>query len=190
MPTATLVSNLAVRRVIVFLALVTLVCVPAFTADHDFNGLVRNIEKQYGVHHTHIPMLGLVMFFAKPKGVHTLKIATFEDFHAQREVFGPEVQRMIEEHFGSAWKPMVRTWSRDGESAFVYVNTGSEKVEMLIVSLDTSDATVVELKVDPSAMDEWLDEPDKMVHESVGHHSEVADKKDTEVKSNPSAQTK
>ena len=166
------VTSRAFCRVAVFPLLVSLICAPAFAGDHNFNGLVHNIERQYGVHHTHIPMLGMVLFFAKPHGVHTLKIATFEDFHPQREVFGPEVQHMIEENFGAEWHPMVRTWSRNGESAFVYVNTASAKVEMLVVSLDTDDATVVELKVDPEAMDEWMNQPEKMIHDTTGHHDE------------------
>ena len=182
-------TSSAVSRVAVFLLLVVVTCGLATTqacaADHNFNGLVHGIEKQYGVHHTHIPMLGMVLFFAKPHGVHTLKIATFEDFHPQREVFGPEVQRMIEQNFGGEWKPLVRTWSRKGESAFVYVNTtvntASPKVEMLVVALDTDEATVVELKVDESAMDEWMDEPGKMVRGTTGHHDEEAKKQDGDV---------
>jgi hypothetical protein len=104
--------------------------------------------------------------------VYTVKIATFERFHPKREVFGPDVQRMITQHFGPEWSPFVRTWSRDGEATFIYANAASPQAELLIVSLNPGDASVVQVKVDPNKIDEWLDEPKHMAGDVMGRHDE------------------
>ncbi len=182
-------SPATIARVASFLVIAALlvasVTTSAFANHHDFNGLMHDIEKQYGVHHTRIPMLGMVMFFAKPKGVHTLKLATFEDFHPKHEVFGPDVQHMISEHFGPEWKPFVRTWSRDGEASFVYANSTSDKVELLVVALDKDDATVVQLNVDPDQMDEWLDKLEHITGNVVPN--DEGSKKASEASHHPAA---
>ena len=156
----------------------TLSTLPATAAPHkggDFNKLVHSIEHQYGVHHTHIPLLGMVMFFARPAGVHQLKLAVFDDFRPNGEIAGPEIQRMVEESFSSEWRPFVQTWSRNGETTLIYADTRGKDMSLLIVALDKSDATVVQLRVDENAVDRWLDEPDKMVHQTTGHHSAEAE---------------
>ena len=60
--------------------LVLVLCASTFAlgADPEFKGIVHSIEHTYGVHHMHIPFLGLAAFFARPAGVHGLKLAVFE----------------------------------------------------------------------------------------------------------------
>lgn len=52
----------------------------AVAADPEFKGIVQSIEHTYGVHHMRIPLQGVAMFFARPSGVHGLKLAIFEGF--------------------------------------------------------------------------------------------------------------
>lgn len=77
-----------------------------FAADPEFKGIVHSIEQTYGVHHTHIPFLGLAMFFARPAGVHGFKLAVFEGFQPPTD--SAEIRRVIEDSLGPGWYPFVR----------------------------------------------------------------------------------
>ena len=66
----------------------------AFAGDPEFRAIVKSIEHTYGVHHMRIPFLGVAMLFARPSGVHGLKLAVFEGFHAPDD--SEDVRRVVE----------------------------------------------------------------------------------------------
>ncbi len=78
--------------------------IPSYGADHEFRGVVHAIESSYGVHHMHIPLLGVAMFFARPEGVSRLKLAIFENFNARTDP--DDVKRLVERSLGSDWFPL------------------------------------------------------------------------------------
>lgn len=145
----------------------------ASASGREFHGVVHAIEKTYGVHHAHIPFLGLAMLLARPEGVHALRVAVFENFK-----MGPDatdVTGLVEKTLGPDWHPFVRVWSRDGhENTLIYTNPSEGNMHMMIVSLESSEATVVELNVSDRAVEKWLKEPGEEAERS-GHRQQDAD---------------
>lgn len=149
-----------------------LLCCTAFTfgRDREFRGVVNAIEHTYGVHHLHIPFLGVAMFFARPEGVSGLHLAVFEGFESPAD--SGEISRVIENSLGEGWFPFVRVRSRDdGETTLIYANPSGGKMRMMIVNLEPSEATVVELNLSERAIKAWLREPGENAEgESDPHH--------------------
>jgi hypothetical protein len=141
----------------------------AFGRDRDFRGVVNAIEHTYGVHHMHIPLLGVTMFFARPEGVSGLHLAVFEGFDTPADTDG--VRRVVENSLGDGWYPFVRVRSRDdGETTLIYANPSGGKMRMMIVNLEPSEATVVELNLSERAIKAWLSEPGENAEGEGGHH--------------------
>ena len=140
----------------------------ACAGDHEFHGVVHAIENTYGIHHTHIPLLGAIMFFARPEGVSGLKLAVFENFEMPDDA--PDVSRVVERSLGPGWYPFVRVRSRaDRETTLVYTNPCEGKMRMMIVSIEPSEATVVELNLSDRAIEKWLKEPGEEAEGHSGH---------------------
>lgn len=140
----------------------------AYGGDHEFRGVVHAIEDTYGVHHTHIRLLGAVMFFARPEGISGLKLAMFENL--EMRAHAPELTRLVENSLGAGWHPFVRVRSRDdGETTLIYTNPSGGKMRMMIVSIEPSEATVVELSLSDRAIERWLKEPGEEAENQSGH---------------------
>jgi hypothetical protein len=147
----------SLRILILVLATTTL----AHAGDPEFKGVVRAIETNYGVHHMHIPLLGVALFFARPEGASGLRLAVFEGFQAPTDL--SEVSRVVENSLGPGWYPFVRVRSHggngSGESTLIYTNPSAGTMRMMIVNLEPSEATVVELKLNERTIKKWLSDP-------------------------------
>lgn len=153
--------------------MISLVVMCAMTAanasDHEFKGVVHAIEADYGVHHMHIPLLGVAMFFARPEGVSGMKLAVFEDFHFSGE--SEHVTRLIEDSLGEGWFPFVKVKSKgDSETTLIYANPSGGKMRMMIVNLEATEATVVEFNLSDRSIQGWLKEPGEMADDHRHHH--------------------
>lgn len=143
----------------------------AFGGDHEFRGVVHAIEATYGVHHMHIPLLGVALFFARPEGVSGMKLAVFENFSAPADT--ENVLRVVESALGEGWHPFVRVRSRsEHETTLIYTNPSGGKLRMMIVSLEASEATVVELNLGDRAIKKWLKEPGEEAEHSGHSHGD------------------
>ena len=146
----------------------------AFSADSEFKGIVHSIEHTYGVHHTHIPFLGLAAFFARPAGVHGFKLAVFEGFQPPTD--SSEIRHVIENSLGPGWYPFVRVQSRgksDGETTLIYTYPCGTKLRMMIVNLEPSEAVVLKLELSEHAIEKWLKEPGEQADGHTSHHPHV-----------------
>jgi hypothetical protein len=143
----------------------------SFAADAEFRGVVHAIESQYGVRHTHIPLLGFALFFARPEGVSGVKLAVFEDFHGPTAV--ADVSRIVEHSLGPEWYPFVRIRSKDDDEAtIIYTSPSGGRLRMMIVNVESSEATVIELKLSEHAIKRWLEDPkDNAKDSSHSRHS-------------------
>jgi hypothetical protein len=149
----------SLRILLLVIATASLAC----AGDREFKGVVHAMESNYGVHHMHIPLLGVVMFLTRPAGFGGMKLAVFEGFPALTDT--SEVDRLVEGALGPAWHPFVRVRSRggkgNGESTVIYMNPAEGSMKMLVVSVESSEATVVELKVNQKTMREWFHDTDE-----------------------------
>ena len=141
----------------------------AHGGDHEFRGVVRAIESTYGVHHAHIPLLGITLFFGgHAEGVSGLQLAVFENLGGAAEA--NDISHLLEGSLGPDWHPFVRVRSHaDGETTLIYINPAGGEMRMMIFSLEQSEATVVELNVSDRAMKKWLKEPGEEAETHSGH---------------------
>lgn len=139
---------------------------PMFAGDSEFRGVVRAIESNYGVHHMHIPLLGVALFFARPGGVSGLRLAVFENFPNGSTA---DLTRTVESSLGPGWFPFVRVRSRaDRETTLIYTNPSAGKMRMMIVTIEPSEATVVELNLTEHSIKKWLKEPGESAENRYG----------------------
>jgi len=155
-------------------ALVLSVSVSSLAADHEFRGVVHAIESSYGVHHMHIPLPGFALWFVRPEGISGLKLAVFENFNGPSAL--DDVSRIVENSLGPDWHPFVRVRSKhDGETTLIYASPEGGKLRMMIVSVESSEATVVELKLSERGIKRWIDEPKETAKDQSGrghHHAD------------------
>ena len=148
----------------------------AFAGDHEFRGVVRSIETTYHVRHMHIPLLGVALFFVRPTGVGGLKLAVFENFSTPTDV--ADVTRVIESSLGPDWHPFVKVQSKgetNGETTLIYASPAGGHMRMMIVDVEASEATVVELNLSDRAIKKWMKEPGEEADNHSGHRSHAAE---------------
>ncbi|MGH9566741.1 MAG: hypothetical protein ACRD4I_12195, partial [Candidatus Angelobacter sp.] len=155
----------------------------------DFGNIVHQIEAGYHVHRNHRFLMGcagLVVKFWHVGGVKSLKLAIFEDQHLQaagvRDAAGAQdgagardaadVDRKLDEIVQSAghgWQPLVRSYSRhSGDHTYIYAQEAGKDLKLLLVNVESSEAEVIQVKVDPQRLDQFIDEN---VHHARRHGS-------------------
>ena len=172
------------------LLVVVCACAPSFAGDpdssssfhgHEFNGVVHAIEDHYGVRHMRIPFLSFAMSFAaRPAGVSGIRLAVFEDFHpspaSMHAGASEDLQHVVEHSLGPDWHLFVRTRTQDdSDDTLIYVNLGEARLEMMIVTIEPDEATVVEMNLSDRALKKWLDEPKESAEDNSGHHHHLAE---------------
>jgi hypothetical protein len=155
------------RRFIALCAVLVLAA-PCFgKKDKEFRDLVKGIEKQYGARQVPIPFLGLATFcmrVGRVPGAAGLKIAVFEDLPKSNVASNDSFQESLGKIAGSAWHPLVRQRSREHASVtMIYTNPDGQELRLLVVSIDGTEATVVEAKLGKSQIWKWMSEPEDAV---------------------------
>jgi len=158
--------------------LILILCASTLAAarDREFRGIVHSIESTYGVHHMRIPLLGVALFFVRPAGVGGLKLAVFEGFKTPSDAV--DVTRVIESSLGPGWHPFVRVRSKgetNGETTLIYANPAGGRMRLMIVDLEPSEATVVELNLNDRAIKKWMKEPGEEADNQSAHRHHVED---------------
>jgi hypothetical protein len=174
------------------LLVVVCVCALSFGGDpdsrtgmsgHEFNGVVHAIEDHYGVRHMRIPFLSFAASLAaRPAGVGGIRLAVFEDFHPSSSSMhasasmSEDLQHVVEHSLGSDWHLFVRTRTQDdSDDVLIYVNLGEAKLQMMIVTIEPDEATVVEMNLSDRALKKWLDEPRESAEDNTGHRHHLAE---------------
>ena len=156
------------------LALVLTLSTVTFAGDREFTGLVHSFEATYGVHHLHIPLLGLALFVARPAGAHGLKLAVFEGFPTPLD--STDISRVVESSLGPDWYPFVRVRSKgetQGETTLIYTHPDGDKMRLLIVCVEPSEATLVKINISDRDVKKWLKEPGEEADGRTGHHLKI-----------------
>lgn len=164
------------RRLVFFLicaaALIVPVVVLASGGEGGFNGVVNSIERDYHVHATRIPFMGLVSFVGRAAthdGVSNLHLAEFDDFSASLD--GDDLNRMVEEKLGPSWARVVRETSRGGkEQTLVFMRPEGSRMGLFVLDCDGHELDVVEVSVNPDRLSATVDQ--------YSHHHDGHDRQD------------
>ena len=134
------------QRVLFSVALLALFALPMRGG---FDEVVDAISKTSGLHRTPIPFFGLARFVVRvghPHGVHDIQLATFE---GGGKVDRRDVAAILRDSIRDGYRPIVQTRSnRDGEFTFIFARPDGTAIDMLIVTHDHADTTVVRAVVD------------------------------------------
>jgi hypothetical protein len=141
-------------------------------ADDDFGRIVHHIEANYHVHRQHRWVMGLAGFTVKfwhIAGVKSLKGAIFENQPFVNAASDTRFDEVVRAAMDSGWQPLIQSWDRhSGERTYIYAQEVSSKkgtdMKLLLVSLESNEAVVLQVKVDPKKLDEFIEET------SAGHH--------------------
>ena len=141
-------------------------------AGDPFREAVRVIEQESGVHHPGIPFFARIL--VKPamlgSGAGGLKLAVFESEGKAFHVDEVHLAQAVEASIGPEWQKFVEVRSRrDKECVLIFAKSGAGGTTMLIVSLESEEATVVEVKVDVEKFGRWISDPTEMSRRQLKH---------------------
>jgi len=147
-------------------------------ATDDFGNIVHHIETNYHVHRQHRWVMGLAGFTVKFwhfAGVKSLKGAIFENQPFVNAASDTRFDEVVRAAMDSGWQPMVQTWDRHtGERTYIYAQDLGKDMKLLVVNLESNEAVVLQLKVDPKKLNDFIKEA------SVGsHHGHPAPREGT-----------
>jgi hypothetical protein len=131
-------------------------------ASDDFGNIVRYIESQYHVHRNYPFLMGLAGLAARTwpgTGVKDVKIALFEDQHLLQTASDRELDELVQAAGNSGWQPLVKSFSRrSGDHSYIYAKPEGKYLTLLIVNVESSEAEVVQVKIDPKQLEAFIND--------------------------------
>ncbi|HEX6719143.1 MAG TPA: hypothetical protein VF088_18710 [Pyrinomonadaceae bacterium] len=159
----------------IFIAVVVVVFASANVAhanNDDFNSVVKMIEQFYGVKHQGIPFLAktgmkVATTAARIKGgeakriaeAGSIKLAVFEDQKFNGDFI--KFRSSLNEALNATWMPLIQTLSaKDEEQVYIYLKNAGEKFNVLVITIEQRDATVVQVTLSPKNLALLLKDPE------------------------------
>lgn len=144
----------------------------AYAKGDDFNSVVKMIEQYYRVKHVGLPFLAkagmkVATTAARIKGgearrlaeAGSIKLAVFEDQEFDGEVV--KFRSSLNEALNVTWMPLVQTLSAtDKEQVYVFLKEAGDKFNVLVITIDQRDATVVQVTLSPKNLALLLKDPE------------------------------
>lgn len=153
------------RYFIYALALFILLCgshAVADAKDPAFDAITRHLKSQYKAKKRGIPFMGLARFAVKiihPAGVNSIKVAIFEELNHTPAAGNNELSAIMRNSLGPEWQPLVRMRSRDGEQMYVYAADEGKNINMLVLTIDGTEAVVARVKLNPERLKSFIENP-------------------------------
>jgi len=138
----------------------------------DFNSVVKMIEQFYRVKHVGLPFLAkagmkIGTTAARIKGgqarriaeAGSIKLAVFEDqdFNGNFAKF----RASLNEALNATWMPLIQTLSpQDQEQVYIFLRDSGEKINVLVITIEQRDATVVQVTLSPKNLALLLKDPE------------------------------
>ena len=138
----------------------------------DFNSVVKMIEQFYRVKHVGIPFLAktgmkVATTAARIKGgeakrfaeAGSIKLAVFEDQDFNGDI--SKFRGSLNESLNVTWMPLLQTVSAtDNEQVYVFLKDAGDKFNVLVITIDQRDATVVQVTLSPRNLALLLKDPE------------------------------
>ena len=144
----------------------------AFAKD-DFGKIVHHIETQYHVHRQHRWVMGLAGFTVKFwhfAGVKSFKGAIFENQPFVNAASDARFDEVVRAAMDSGWQPLVQSWDRHtGERTYIYAQDLGKDMKVLVVNLESNEAVVLQVKVDPKKLNDFIEESSAGRHHHQNH---------------------
>lgn len=138
----------------------------------DFNSVVKMIEKFYRVKHVGIPFLAkagmkVATTAARIKGgeakriaeAGSVKLAVFEDQNFDGDFV--KFRSSLNDALNVTWMPLVQTLSAtDAEQVYIFLKDTGDKFNVLVITIEQRDATVVQVTLSPKNLAQLLKDPE------------------------------
>jgi hypothetical protein len=162
-----------IRTLIVAVVLLCLTCVSLVQAKgDDFKSIVKLIEQFYGVKHTGIPLLAKAGMkvgrtAARIKGgtarqlaeAGSVKLAVFENQELNGEFM--KFRNRLNAALNQTWQPLIQTLSAtDKEQIYIFLREAGDKFNVLVITIESRDATVVQVNLSPQNLALLLKDPE------------------------------
>src|SRR5215212_2769560 len=163
-------KSIATRILVIAMAL-TFANVVSAKGD-DFNSVVKMIEQFYRVKHVGIPFLAkagmkVATTAARIKGgeakriaeAGSVKLAVFEDQEFNGDFM--KFRASLNEALNVTWMPLVQTLSgKDSEQVYIFLKDAGDKFDVLVITIEQRDATVVQVTLSPRNLALLLKDPE------------------------------
>ena len=131
-------------------------------ASDDFGRIVHHIEANYHVHRQHRWVMGLAGFTVKFwhfAGVKSFKGAIFENQPFVNAASDTRFDEVVRAAMDAGWQPLVQSWDRhSGERTYIYAQDLGRDMKVLVVNLESNEAVVLQVKVNPEKLNEFVRE--------------------------------
>ena len=142
----------------------------------DFGSIVKVIERFYNVKHTGIPFVAKAGIkvgstVARVKGgtarriaeAGSVKVAVFENQSFDAGSDFTRFRTILNETLRDSWTPLVQTLSAtDHDQCYVFLREAGDKFHVLVITIESKDATVVQVTVSPQNLLLLLKDPEGM----------------------------
>jgi hypothetical protein len=160
---------------LVVISAVTPVNADAFKGD-DFGSVVKMIEQFYNVKHQGVPFLAragikAATTAARIKGgtarrlaeAGSVRVAVFEDQEFDSAGRLAKFRTSINAALDGSWTPFVQTLSaKDEEQTYIFLRNAGEKFDVLVVTIERREATVVQVTLSPKNLALLMQNPGDM----------------------------
>src|SRR5215472_16406656 len=165
------------RTTAMFAAGAILAVLPSQARADDFGKIVHTIESNYHVHRNHRWVMGFAGFLVKCTGgfagVKGFKGALFENQHLSDSNPDSSLDEVVQSAGEHGWQPIVKSYSRrHNEHNYIYARQEGKDLKVLIVSVEPSEAVVIQVKVNP-------DKLAKLIEESEGGRRQASNERMT-----------
>lgn len=148
-----------------------LAVLPSQARADDFGKIVHSIESNYHVHRNYRFVMGFAGLVVKCTGgfagVRGFKGALFENqrlFASNPDSSLDDVVQSAGEH---GWQPVVKSYSRrHNEHNYIYARQEGKDLKLLIVSVEPSEAVVIQVKINPDKLARFIEENEGARHEA------------------------
>ena len=138
----------------------------------DFNSVVKMIEEFYNVKHVGIPFLAkagmkVATTAARIKGgtarrlaeAGSIKLAVFEDQKFKGDF--AKFRSSLNHALNATWMPLIQTLSAAGEEqTYIFLRDAGDKTNVLVITIDERDATVVQVTLSQKNLALLLKDPE------------------------------
>lgn len=167
------------KFIVIALASIALLCLaqPAQAKGDDFGAVVKLIEQFYHVKHQGIPFLAragiktattAARIAGGPKRAlaeaGSVKVAYFEDQDFQS---ANKASLSFKNSMGAAlaqsWSPLIQVAApQANEQTYIYLRDAGEKFNVMVVTIESREACVVQVTLSPQALAKLMQNPDEM----------------------------
>ena len=142
----------------------------------DFGSVVKIIEQFYHVKHQGIPFLAkagmkTATTIARIKGgtarrlaeAGSIKVAIFEDQEFDNTGRFAMFRSSMNTALSETWTPFVQTLSaKDEEQTYIFLRGSGDKFNVLVITIEKRDATVVQITLSPKNLALLMQDPNSM----------------------------